>query len=616
MTTPIYKRLGLLLIKYWPVLLASTLAAFVFVFLNSASIWLTATLINNILADFDKIVEQQELWALADSLTANEKLKYWTNLLILRGTPVESLKVLCLTILSVFFAKNIFFYIKNILLRYVQLELVKEIRDLLYKHLHTLSLGYFHARRSGEISSVVINDVEQMKATLSVSFQKLFVEPINILAFASLLFIISWKLALIAIITLPVAGFVILNVGRSIRRKSRRTQEKIANIMAILLETLSSVRIVKAFVMEKEEIRKFTQETQNYFILLFRRARLDLMAGPITESLGVIIGVVLLWIGGMEVISKQGINAEDFIRFILIMFSVLGPIKLLSNVNVRIQMGLASAERVFNLLDTPAEIVENPGAVDINTVSTGIEFEKVHFEYSNGDERVLDDVSFKIKKGEIVALVGPSGAGKSTIADLIPRFFDVSSGMIKINGIDIRKLKLDSLRNLMGIVNQEVILFNDTVANNIAYGMKDFNLENIKKAAEAANASDFIEKMPAGFDSFIGDKGVKLSGGQKQRLAIARALLKNPPILILDEATSALDTESEKKVQKAIDILMQDRTALIIAHRLSTVQNASRILVLDKGRIIEEGTHTELYAKDGLYRRLYDIQFDGNSSVN
>lgn len=615
MTTSIYKRLGLLLIKYWPVMLASTAAAFVFVFLNSASIWLTATLINNILADFDKIVKQQELWALADTLTANEKLKYWTNLLILRGTPVESLKVLCLTILSVFFAKNIFFYIKNILLRYVQLELVKEIRDLLYKHLHTLSLGYFHARRSGEISSVVINDVEQMKATLSVSFQKLFVEPINILAFTSLLFIISWKLALIAIFTLPAAGFVILYVGRSIRRKSRRTQEKIANIMSILLETLSSVRIVKAFVMEKEEIRKFTQEGQNYFILLFRRAKLDLLAGPITESLGVIIGVVLLWTGGMEVISQQGINAEDFIRFILIMFSVLGPIKLLSNVNVRIQMGLASAERVFNLLDTPVEIIEDPAALDIKTLSDGIEFEKVHFEYSNGDERVLNDVSFKIKKGEIVALVGPSGAGKSTIADLIPRFFDVSSGIIKINGIDIRKLKLDSLRNLMGIVNQEVILFNDTVANNIAYGMKDFDLDKIKRAAEAANASDFIKKMPAGFDSFIGDKGVKLSGGQKQRLAIARALLKNPPILILDEATSALDTESEKKVQKAIEILMQDRTALIIAHRLSTVQNASRILVLNKGRIIEEGTHTELYAKGGLYRRLYDIQFEGNSGV-
>jgi len=611
MTISIYKRLGLLLIKYWPVMLASTLAAFIFVLLNSASIWLTATLINNILADFDKIVRQQEIWSVAESLTANEKLKYWTNLMILRETPVQSLKVLCLTILSVFFAKNIFYYIKNILLRYVQLELVKEIRDLLYMHINTLSLGFFHARRSGEISSVIINDVEQMKATLSVSFQKLFVEPINILAFTLLLFIISWKLALIAVITLPVAGVVILNVGRSIRRKSRRTQEKIASIMAILLETLSSVRIVKAFVMEKEEIRKFTNESQKYFILLFRRAKLDLLAGPITESLGVMIGVVLLWIGGMEVISKQGINAEDFIRFILILFSVLGPIKLLSNVNVRIQMGLASAERVFTLLDIKADIVDDPEAEEINVLEKSIEFKRVSFEYRNGDERVLDDLSFEIKKGEIVALVGPSGAGKSTIADLIPRFFDVKSGNILIDGKDIRKIKLHTLRNIMGIVSQDVILFNDTVANNIAYGMKKFNIEDVKAAAEAANAADFIERMPSGYDSFVGDKGVKLSGGQKQRLAIARALLKNPPILIMDEATSALDTESEKKVQKAIAYLMQDRTALIIAHRLSTVQNASRILVLDKGRILEEGTHAELYGNNGLYRRLYDIQFEG-----
>jgi subfamily B ATP-binding cassette protein MsbA len=612
MPPSIYKRLGRLLSKYWLFLLASTLSAFVYVILNSTSIWLTASLINNILTDFNKIVAQQTQWMSEPNLSLNGKLKYWTNLLILRDTPLESLKILCVTLLLVFFAKNLFLYLKNILLRYVQLKLVTEIRDKLYQHINTLSLGYFSQKRTGEISSIIINDVQQMQGTLSVSFQKLFVEPINILMFVILLFIISWKLALIAVIIIPVAGVVIINIGRSIRRKSHRTQRKIAQIMDILTETLSSIRIVKAFVMEQEEIQKFTRESRNYFKLLYRRARLDLLAGPITESFGVIIGVVLLWFGGMEVLSQKGISAEDFIRFILILFSTLGPIKMLSNVNVRIQMGLASAERVFQLLDTPPEIVDLPDAIELERFNHSIEFKNVYFEYSDGDERVLQDINFTIQKGEAVALVGPSGAGKSTIADLIPRFFDVTSGAILIDGHDIRSVRLKSLRSQMGIVTQEVILFNDTVRNNIAYGVKEVDDEQIRSAARAAHALEFIEQMPQGFDTIIGERGVKLSGGQKQRLAISRAILKNPPILILDEATSALDTESEKMVQQAIEILMRDRTSLIIAHRLSTVQNASRIIVLDRGRIIEMGTHDELYQKAGLYRRLYDIQFAGS----
>ncbi len=615
MPSSIYKRLGRLLSKYWLFLLASTLSAFVYVSLNSTSIWLTASLINNILTDFNKIVAQQTQWMSDPNLSLNGKLKYWTNLLILRETPLESLKVLCITLLLVFFAKNLFLYLKNILLRYVQLKLVTEIRDKLYQHINTLSLGYFSQKRTGEISSIIINDVQQMQGTLSVSFQKLFVEPINILMFVILLFIISWKLALIAVIIIPVAGVVIINIGRSIRRKSHRTQRKIAQIMDILTETLSSIRIVKAFVMEQEEIQKFTRESGNYFKLLYRRARLDLLAGPITESFGVIIGVVLLWFGGMEVLSQKGISAEDFIRFILILFATLGPIKMLSNVNVRIQMGLASAERVFQLLDTPPEIVDLPDAIELERFSQSIEFKNVYFEYSDGDERVLQDIYFTIQKGEAVALVGPSGAGKSTIADLIPRFFDVTSGAILIDGHDIRSVRLKSLRSQMGIVTQEVILFNDTVKNNIAYGVKEVDDEQIRSAARAAHALEFIEQMPQGFDTIIGERGVKLSGGQKQRLAISRAILKNPPILILDEATSALDTESEKMVQQAIEILMRDRTSLIIAHRLSTVQNASRIIVLDRGRIIEKGSHDELYQKAGLYRRLYDIQFTGSPGL-
>ena len=610
MSGSIYRRMGQLLFHFWPYIFISSLAAIVFVFLNTASIWLTASLINNILADFDKIVQAQAEWAGKAGLTLNEKLKYWTNVLILRETPLESLKILCLSILTVFFIKNIFLYIKNILLRIVELKLVKEIRDRLYKHIQTLSLGYFNRQHTGSITSIVMNDVEQLQIALAVVFQRLFVEPINILTFVALLFIISWKLALIAIIIIPLAGIAILSIGRSIRRKSRRTQAKIAEIMQILTETLTSIRIVKAFVNEKEEIKNFTRESKHYFKLLLKRARLDLIAGPTTETFGVIIGVVLLWYGGMEVLAQKGVSAEDFIRFILILFSILGPIKQLSNVNLKIQIGAASAERIFGLLDTPPEIVEDPDPVELDVFNNAIEFDQIHFEYSDADERVLDGVSFTIKKGEIVALVGPSGSGKSTIADLIPRFFDVSKGALRIDGNNVRKISFSSLRGSMGIVTQEVILFNDTIRKNIAYGQSDVTEEAIQKAAEAANALEFIEQTPDGFDTLIGERGVNLSGGQKQRLAIARALLKNPPILILDEATSALDTESEKMVQKAIEVLMKDRTVLVIAHRLSTVQNADKIVVLDKGKILEVGSHNELYEKGGLYRRLYDIQFD------
>jgi len=610
MSGSIYRRMGQLLFHFWPYIFISSLAAIVFVFLNTASIWLTASLINNILADFDKIVQAQAEWAGKAGLTLNEKLKYWTNVLILRETPLESLKILCLSILTVFFIKNIFLYIKNILLRIVELKLVKEIRDRLYIHIQTLSLGYFNRQHSGTITSIVMNDVEQLQTAFAVVFQRLFVEPINILTFVALLFIISWKLALIAIIIIPLAGIAIFSIGRSIRRKSRRTQAKIAEIMQILTETVTSIRIVKAFVNEKEEVKNFTRESKHYFKLLLKRARLDLIAGPTTETFGVIIGVVLLWYGGMEVLAQKGVSAEDFIRFILILFSILGPIKQLSNVNLKIQIGAASAERIFGLLDTPPEIVEDPDPVELDVFNNAIEFDQIHFEYSDADERVLDGVSFTIKKGEIVALVGPSGSGKSTIADLIPRFFDVSKGALRIDGKNVRKISFSSLRGSMGIVTQEVILFNDTIRKNIAYGQSDVTEEAIQKAAKAANALEFIEQSPDGFDTLIGERGVNLSGGQKQRLAIARALLKNPPILILDEATSALDTESEKMVQKAIEVLMKDRTVLVIAHRLSTVQNADKIVVLDKGKILEVGSHNELYEKGGLYRRLYDIQFD------
>ena len=609
MPDSIYKRMIKLMSPFWMYIIISSFSAIIFVLLNSASIWLTATLINNILLDFDKIVQSQIEWSSNDNLTLNEKLKFYTNLIILRETPAESLRVLCVTILSVFFGKNIFLYIKNYLLRIVELSLVRDIRNKLYAHIQSLSLGYFNRQKTGNITSIVINDVEHLQIALGATFQKLFVEPINVITFVSLLFIISWKLALIALIIIPLAGIAVIGIGKSIRRKSRRTQKKVADIMQILSETLSSIRIVKAFANEKNEVSKFSKESKNYFKLLLRRGRLDLLAGPITESFGVVIGVILLWYGGTEVLMQRGLNPEDFIRFILILFSILGPIKQMGNVNLRIQTGYASAERIFSLLDTPKDIIERSNPLQLKSFNKHIEFKNLSFEYEESEGLVLSNINFKINKGEVVAIVGPSGAGKSTIADLIPRFYDPKDGEILIDQENIKKLSLASLRKNMGIVTQDVILFNDTIKNNIAYAQPKATMESIINACKAANALEFIEEIPEGFEAIIGERGVKLSGGQKQRIAIARALLKNPPILILDEATSSLDTESEKKVQTAIEALLKDRTALIIAHRLSTVQTANKIITIEKGRISEIGTHDELYSNDGLYRKLYDIQF-------
>ena len=597
-----------LVIQHWPYLLLSTLAALIYVVLNSASIWLTASLINNILMDFQQLLADHSQLTGKGALTLNEKLKHWTNGLILRETPHETLKILCISIMVVFLTKNVFLYVKNFFMTLVQFHLITELRNRLYKHFNALSFSYFDQKKSGELTSIVINDVANLRRALGSSFHQLLVEPINLLAFILLLFVISWKLALLSIIILPIAGLTILSIGRSIRRKSKRTAAMIAGITNIITETLSSIRVVKAFAMEEYEVQRFFKETHHYFQLILRRAKLRLLASPITETIGVMIGVLLLWVGGLEVLSGEGLTPEDFLRFILLLFAMMDPLRKLSKVNVALQTGAASAERVFSILDTPPTIVDKVDTVEIDSFKEKITINNVSFKYES-DDKVLKNISFEIEKGSIVALVGSSGAGKSTLADLIPRFYDVNNGGITIDGHDVRDLSLNSLRRLMGVVTQETILFNDTVRANIAYGQKDVYDDQIISAATAANALEFINDFADGFDTVIGEKGVKLSGGQRQRLAIARAIMKNPPILILDEATSALDTESERLVQKALETLMANRTVLVIAHRLSTVTNANKIILLDKGEIKEVGTHNELMEKEGLYSNLYNIQF-------
>ena len=603
------KRLFKFVLVHWPFLLLSTCAAFFFVVFNSASIWITATMINNILIDFNEmLIENQKLLSL-NELTMNDRLKLFSNSLLLKDTAISTVSSVCIALIVVFSAKNIFLYIKNITLSVVQYKLIRDLRNKLYSHFHYLSLSYFNKNKSGELTAVLVNDIDNMRNSLSIMFQKLFVEPINIIILMSLLFIVSSKLAFIALLIIPISGVIIFGISHSIRRRSKRSQAQLAGMTSMIAETIGSMRIVKAFATKGFEINRFAKETQKYYKLMLRRDRLRFVSSPVSETFGATIAALLLWVGARDVLVVQSISSEDFLRFILLLFSLFQPLKNLTNVVNELQNGLASADRVFAIMDIKSDIQDSADARNVKDLNSNISFNNVSFSYGKEHEKVLDKISFNIDKGEIIALVGPSGAGKSTLVDLIPRFYDTLGGSITIDGTDIKEIQIGSLRSLMGIVTQETFLFDDSIKANIAYGVNNLSDKEIEEAAKAANAHDFIAKLADGYDTIIGERGVSLSGGQKQRIAIARAIVKNPPILILDEATSSLDSESEKHVQSAIENLMNHRTVFVIAHRLSTVHNASKILVLDKGKIVQEGKHEELVNTDGLYKQLHKMQF-------
>ena len=603
------KRLFRFVLAHWPFLLLSTLAAFFFVIFNSASIWITATMINNILIDFNEmLVENQRLSSLSE-LTMNDRLKLFSNSLLLKDTAISTVSAVCVALIVVFSAKNISLYIKNITLSIVQYRLIRDLRNKLYSHFHYLSLSYFNKNKSGELTAVLVNDIDNMRNSLSIMFQKLFVEPINIIILMSLLFIVSTKLALIALLIIPVSGIIIFGISHSIRRRSARSQSQLAGMTSMIAETIGSMRIVKAFATKGFEINRFAKETQKYYKLMLRRDRLRFVSSPVSETFGATIAALLLWVGARDVLVIESISSEDFLRFILLLFSLFQPLKNLTNVVNELQNGLASADRVFAIMDIKSDIQDIDNAVEVNDLKNTLSFDNVSFSYGDEKDKVLNNINFQINKGEILALVGPSGAGKSTLVDLIPRFYDTLSGSIKIDGKDIKELKINSLRSLMGIVTQETFLFDDSVKANIAYGVENISDDKIKDAAIAANAHEFIKELPDGYNTIIGERGVSLSGGQKQRIAIARAIVKNPPILILDEATSSLDSESEKHVQSAIENLMSERTVFVIAHRLSTVHNANKILVLENGQIAQEGKHDELVNIEGLYKQLHKMQF-------
>jgi subfamily B ATP-binding cassette protein MsbA len=520
-----------------------------------------------------------------------------------------SLERICILIVVVTVAKAFFFYLQGYFMAFLQQGVVKRLRDDLYEQFHRLSLSYFHRARTGNLISRVTNDVWVINETLDMALTQMIRDPLLIVFYLYLLLVISVPLTLLATVVVPVSVFLVVKLGRKLRRYSTSTQERMADVSDILEETIGGMRIVKAFAMAPFEVAKFKAATRGFFRAMLKMTRVRLLATPAGEVIGAIMGAVVIWLGGRQVYVEGHLAPADFVTFLVVMFALGRPIKSLSDVHVRMQRSLAAAERIFEVLDTRPDVQDRPGARTLSGQHNNIEFDRVHFAYDTGPP-VLDDVSFSVAHGEVLAVVGPSGAGKSTLLDLIPRFYDPTAGAIKIDGVDLRDVTMASLRARMGIVTQETILFHDTVFRNVAYGCEDATPEQVQRAAEMANAAAFIERMPEGYDTIVGARGVRMSGGQRQRIAIARALLRNPEILIFDEATSALDTEAELQVQEAIDRLMQNRTVFVVAHRLSTIQHADRILVIDGGKVTERGTHDELLALDGLYRYLYDLQFN------
>lgn len=526
---------------------------------------------------------------------------------VLSNKDLEMLNYIALSIIAVFIIRGIFYYGQSYLMNYVGQHVVIDIRKEVFEKLQRLSMSFYDRNKTGTIMSYVTNDVSALQSAMVENIVEMITEGVILVSSIGMMMYLDWKLFLLTVCTFPfVLGFIDM-FGKRIRKNGSRIQEVTADITSVLQETVSSARVIKSFVRQDYEIRRFDRENINNFNANMKNARLMATLTPTIELVAALGVTLVIWYGGRSVIDGS-MTAGALVAFLTYAVNISNPIKRLSRVIGNIQKAMAAAQRVFKVLDMVEEVKDAPDAEKLPPVRGYVEFKNVSFAY-NKDEQVLDDVSFSVQPGQIVALVGPSGAGKSTVASLLPRFYDVTGGSITIDGRDLRSVTLNSLREQVGIVPQETILFNGSVYDNILYGRLDATQEEVEAAAKAANAHSFIMELPQGYDTMLGDRGVNISGGQRQRIAIARAILKNPQILILDEATSALDTESERVVQEALDRLMVGRTSFVIAHRLSTIKNADRILVMEKGRLAESGSHGELMARGGLYAHLYSIQY-------
>jgi subfamily B ATP-binding cassette protein MsbA len=519
---------------------------------------------------------------------------------------IKALGMICICILIFIILKNIFLYLSQYFLTPVRNSVVNDMRTRMYQKILVLPIGYFNDQKKGDIMSRLTNDLSNVESSVINLLETLFREPVTIILFFAYMIILSPQLTFFLILFLPVSGLIIGRIGRSLKKHSTRAQEKLGAILSTIEETLGGMRVIKAFNAEKKQFQKFENQNTELLTIKNRVNRKRDLASPVSEVLGIAAVVCVLWYGGRLVLRNSFLDPGDFLAYILIFSQVIQPLKSLSAASYNIRKGAASIERIEHLIAEDIAIKEIADPVILEDFKNSIELKNVTFSYQ--DKIILDEVNLKIEKGKTVALVGSSGAGKSTLVDLIPRFHDAVKGELLIDGINIRDYSLKSLRNQMGIVTQEPILFNYTIANNISLGMDDATEEQIMNAAKIANAHQFILQKENGYNTSIGERGNKLSGGEKQRITIARAVLKNPPILILDEATSSLDTESEKLVQDAINNLMNNRTSIVIAHRLSTIRHADEIIVLQKGKIVERGTHQDLMDLEGFYRRLVTMQ--------
>lgn len=533
---------------------------------------------------------------------------------VFQNKDSDLLNLISLGIVVIFFARGIFYYGQSYLMNYVGESIVIDVRGIVYRKLMTLSTHFFDTNKLGTIMSYVTNDVAALQGAMVANSIEIITETSVLIGSVGAMVYLDWKLTLFTFCTFPVVLFFMDFFGKKIRKSGHRIQQATADITSILQETLAATRVVKSFVREPCEIARFDQQNKANFYANMKSAKLMGTLSPVIEFIAALGVTAIIWFGGRSVIGGD-ITAGSLVAFLVYAINISNPIKRIARVLGSIQKALAAAERVFYIMDLTDTIPQKPDAITLPSVEGNVEFRHVSFAYNKG-ETILHDVSFSAKPGQAIALVGPSGAGKSTVASLLPRFYDVTEGAIFVDGHDVRDVTLASLREQVGIVPQETNLFNDTVYNNILYGRLDATRDEVIAAAKAANADEFIQQLPKGYDTQLGDRGVNISGGQRQRISIARAILKNPRILILDEATSALDTESERIVQEALDRLMVGRTSFVIAHRLSTIQNAAKIIVLDKGSIVEEGTHQQLMAKHGLYAHLHDIQFKENQTAS
>ena len=522
------------------------------------------------------------------------------------------LNLLPLGLLLIFFIKGIFYFIYSYLLEKVGQSVIRDLRNKIYAHLHDLPLSFFHKHPTGELISRIINDVSMLQSSISHALIRMLRDFFSVIGLLAVIFYMDWRLALVSLLFLPMAAVPIVVFGKKFRKISTTYQTKIGEATSQLHETIAGVRIVKAFGMEWFEKRRFAKKMQGVMDTLMLETRYSCLSHPMIEFLGGIGIAMIIWFGGGQVLQGHS-TPGAFMSFLTALIMLYEPLKGVSKINTTIQQGLAASTRIFSLLALRPEISEAPDALELPPFSRSITFSDVSFQYEDNPP-VIKHLNLRVNRGEVLAVVGPSGSGKTTLANLIPRFYEISQGELRIDDIDIRQVTFASLRRQMALVTQQTILFNDTVRNNIAYGRDDCPEEKIIEAARSAYALDFIQELPQGFETVIGEAGARLSGGQQQRISIARALLKDAPILILDEATSALDTESEREVQKALENLMQNRTTIVIAHRLSTIQNADRIIVLKDGQLVEEGSHDQLLALGGDYSALYHLQFAGDSA--